>query len=494
MNTYERSVQFAPLRQAVAWAVIATSAGAIACKPSGGPALCSQEGLARLKTAGASEDVITKACPGPTPAERTPESGKREEPAPPKAWKMQPTALSVIKADPPSYLERPALIFVAVKPSDYFNYGYSEARGTHFAFELREVRAEGRVGVEGLYGYAPRSWARPFFEKVTQALQAEGGKYEYTLATLVVAYSKRRQDASTADHIEILAADVGQRFDMDLTSRRNAEPRSKTDGNNEPSPGSVSELPVKVGDDLAAFGRDRPQCRSDEDPGVKVLVCQTASRLGGLEFTSLAVESRGGARIDRVRLQGKRPRSCRETLDSFASTLGTAWTLEPFQETSGNGQVLNALVQGDLQLRVACSDYIGLSLSVEDAWLSLPPGERLAPPEMPIPAPELPLAKAATLARGVGLWPRGIGEVVWNTINNYGSAARTLKVPEARRGELIERYAWPEVQAALANAKGAAAGLSPRSAKAFEDYAGLVASQGWYAQECRKAWSVQQTR
>ncbi|BDG08218.1 hypothetical protein [Anaeromyxobacter paludicola] len=178
-----------------------------------GPALCSLEGLTRLKEAGAGQDVLAKTCPQSGSPEAKSDPGAQPTPPQPTTWKVQPTELSVIKADPPSYLEKPTLVFVAVKPSDYFNYGYRDTRNSHFAFEMRPALDDGRVGSDQLYGYAARSWARPFFEAVNN--QLEGGKYRYATATLIVAYSKRRYDGQSADHVEILAAEVGQKFDMD---------------------------------------------------------------------------------------------------------------------------------------------------------------------------------------------------------------------------------------------------------------------------------------
>lgn len=138
----------------------------------------------------------------PKPAE----SGAQVSPQ--ATWKVPPTALAVIKADPPSYIGKVALVYVGIRPSDYFNFGYGDARNTHFAFELRPALEGGRIGPEQLYGYAERSWARPFFEAVTKSL--ESGKYRYRDATLLVAYVPNRYDGRSADHIEILAAEVGE--------------------------------------------------------------------------------------------------------------------------------------------------------------------------------------------------------------------------------------------------------------------------------------------
>ena len=194
---------------------------------------------------GAEAPVSTRP-PSPTPPALSSQGGTESAPAPAapaanpseKAWKVKPTPLSVIKADPPSYLGKPTLVFVAVKPTDYFNYGYRDARNSHFAFEMRPALENGQTGPEKLYGYAARSWARPFFNEVNQrlgmfVLARDADKKNYVTATLVVAYSKKRYDGRSADHIEILSAEVGEKLDMDpqvVVSLREQRPESAQQG------------------------------------------------------------------------------------------------------------------------------------------------------------------------------------------------------------------------------------------------------------------------
>jgi hypothetical protein len=182
--------------------------GALACAKTDGPGLCSAEGQAKLKASGASDEVLARAC-GAQPPFRAGQPSQEQ----PATWKVPPTPLAVIKADPPSYIEKPTLVLVAVKPSDYFNFGYADARSSHFAFRLRPVTPDGRVGPDALNGYAARNWARPFFEDVVKNL--ESGKFEYMTATLVVTYLTKRFSNDSADHIEILAAEPGRKLDMD---------------------------------------------------------------------------------------------------------------------------------------------------------------------------------------------------------------------------------------------------------------------------------------
>lgn len=254
--------------------------------------------------------------------------------------------------------------------------------------------------------------------------------------------------------------------------------------------GSIDALRVKVGDEFKRAGQRLVNCRSSDFAGTKRIGCRTPLKVGGLKFYSVTYESRGGASVDTVTANGNMPRSCSNALAAFAETLGPSWMVQPFETIARGGQKLTAIIEGDLRLTVSCADFLGLTLSVQDEWLSLSVGNRLDPPEMPQPAPELSLAQATALARypGVSLWPLGVGEVVWSVVENYGNAVESVRVPKSRWSDLATRYAWPEIESALSSARSSTSTLSPRSAKAFEDYATLVASDGWFAGECMKVW------
>lgn len=255
--------------------------------------------------------------------------------------------------------------------------------------------------------------------------------------------------------------------------------------------GSIGLLGVKVGDDFHSAGKGLRGCRAADITGTKRTTCKSPSAVGGLKFSALTYESRGGTRVDRVTLTGTKPRSCSDAIAAFVATLGAGWTVQPFRDLGDSGQEMRAAIEGDMRLRVLCSKYVGFSLSVEDEWLSLPVGDWLAPPGMPQPAPELPLVQVAALARsGISLSPRGVGEVVWAVVENYGNGAKTMKVPKARWPDLASRYAWQEVESALATARRSESGLSARSAQAFEEYAVTVTSDGWFANECMRSWAA----
>ena len=185
-----------------------------------GPPICSTEGIARISDAGVGDTVLGRLCPDWKPIATQENKRTEVEPVP---WKTPPTTLSRIKTDTVSFLDKPALVYVAVKPTDYFNYGYANARETHFGFELAQLGPDGDVQPLRIYGYADRKWARPFFEKVSRDLESAKGKYDWVQATLVVTY-KRSRYQSSSEHLEILAASMGE--DRSLTP----ESRSLGDG------------------------------------------------------------------------------------------------------------------------------------------------------------------------------------------------------------------------------------------------------------------------
>lgn len=119
-----------------------------------------------------------------------------------------PTPLQVLLADPDSATERFVLVHVAVSPSGYFNWGYGNARRTHFAFELRSIlHAGGQPEGPRAYGYAEKAWARPFFQQVTDYMQRNGTSW--APATLVVGFLSKRMTMESVEQLEILAAELG---------------------------------------------------------------------------------------------------------------------------------------------------------------------------------------------------------------------------------------------------------------------------------------------
>lgn len=185
--------------------ILVVVAGLLGCpSQSEGPPLCSRQGLERLRDAGSGDALLLRLCPD----QASPPSSGKEKPDP-GPWKSAPVAPSRIKTDPVSFLEKPVVIFVAVRPTDYFNYGYRNARETHFGFEIAQFASDDNVQPLSLYGYADRRWARPFFEKVSKELEEAAGQYQFVPATLVVTYKKSRYESSP-DHLEILAAVRGE--------------------------------------------------------------------------------------------------------------------------------------------------------------------------------------------------------------------------------------------------------------------------------------------
>jgi hypothetical protein len=205
-------------------AVAMTVLGANGCRSSAeGPPVCSADGKARIRAAGADDSMIAKLCD----ARSTPP----EEPVSERGtWKVEPVPLTRIKNDPPTFMERPTLVYVALKPTDYFNWGYRNARETHFGFELAQMDQDENPTSVRMYGYADRKWARPFFEFVSKHLEEAAGAYDSVPATLVVTYKKARYE-SRPEHIEILAAAPGAEYSADPTEfESNTEVGPSRDG------------------------------------------------------------------------------------------------------------------------------------------------------------------------------------------------------------------------------------------------------------------------
>lgn len=181
-----------------------------------GPPICSTEGIARIIDAGGDTTVLGTLCPGWRPT-GAPEGNRAEADLAP--WKTPPVAPSRIKTDPVSFLEKPAIIYVAIRPTDYFNFGYRNARETHFGFEIAQIEPDNKAQPLSLYGYADRRWARPFFEEVSKELEDAAGEYSFVLATLVVTYKRSRYESSP-DHLEILAASRGEDRSLTPESRK----------------------------------------------------------------------------------------------------------------------------------------------------------------------------------------------------------------------------------------------------------------------------------
>lgn len=187
------------------------------CSRNEGPALCSAEGIARVRDGGGSESLVSRLCPDLAQTSdahvESPDAGQ---------WASPPVSALRIKTDATTYTENPAVIYVAVKPSDYFNFGYRNARETHFAFEIAQFTEGDNAQPMNLYGYADKRWARPFFEAISSELEASGGSFQAVPATLLVTYKRSRVESSR-DHIEILAASRGEDRSLSLSAAQRSE-------------------------------------------------------------------------------------------------------------------------------------------------------------------------------------------------------------------------------------------------------------------------------
>ena len=83
----------------------------------------------------------------------------------PKVVKLETHMPGILKADSASYYDSVATITVPVSISDYFNYAFRDAEGTHYSFMV------GDRHFRSLYAYGPRSDFKGLFDY----LVANGG-------------------------------------------------------------------------------------------------------------------------------------------------------------------------------------------------------------------------------------------------------------------------------------------------------------------------------
>lgn len=95
-------------RQLFAIALVLVSA----CSRSEGPALCSADGVAQLRDGGVSDALIGRLCP-----EAAPKSPAGVETRDAGQWATKPISAPRLKTDSTSFVEKPTVIYVAVKPS-----------------------------------------------------------------------------------------------------------------------------------------------------------------------------------------------------------------------------------------------------------------------------------------------------------------------------------------------------------------------------------------
>lgn len=182
------------------------------------PPMCSDEARVRLLAAGVSETQWATAC-----SDSAGDSGIKAEVAAAidagradveaaRNWKMPPVRIKDLKADIVKYKSEPALVYGKVEPSDYYNYGYQNARGSHYALKIQSINEKsGETLYDEITGYAPREKFKTFFEDLRKQAQES----ERVDATLVLAVLPQRYDSSSADHIEILDARLGRDVDLD---------------------------------------------------------------------------------------------------------------------------------------------------------------------------------------------------------------------------------------------------------------------------------------
>lgn len=119
------------------------------------------------------------------------------------------TRIQMLRLDPQSFVNRTAKIYVGVLASDYYNFGYSDARDSHFAFKACD--GEGRENCANFFMVKDK--ARPLLQKIMEdPNHAEG----FGPVTLIVSNLKFRYQSSSSEEFEILDYRMG--IDKNLSS------------------------------------------------------------------------------------------------------------------------------------------------------------------------------------------------------------------------------------------------------------------------------------
>lgn len=217
-------------RPIAALAVLGLTAG---CQDHQGPPVCSEAGRKLLADHGAPPALWRKICEprgaahadlaenaeeiDRSPSRHTdlavasapPPPTETHLPPPPPPWPVPPTPVYEVTADPAAYLDKLVLLHVRLSPSAYYNYGYGDARDSHFSFSLKNLDEESHLrDFHGLQAYADKVRFRTFFNEVLRLLRQS--RQEDVEATVLVTYLPSRYDRKTADSAEIVKAAVGR--------------------------------------------------------------------------------------------------------------------------------------------------------------------------------------------------------------------------------------------------------------------------------------------
>ncbi len=80
------------------------------------------------------------------------------------------TPLTMVEANTRDYIERTFIVVGGISVQDYYNFGYLEAKGTHVALELEELRADGSLTLKRINVYLRREWSQPLVDVLTEAV------------------------------------------------------------------------------------------------------------------------------------------------------------------------------------------------------------------------------------------------------------------------------------------------------------------------------------
>lgn len=139
-----------------------------------------------------------------------PEDQKAETKDIPEVADSGLTTIEMMKIDPEKFINKAAKLYVYVKPSDYYNFGYSDARDSHFDFEACEQNGNGTVCANF---YIVKSKGR---ELLNAYMKQNDGRHAGPI-TIVASNLKFRYETNSSAEFEMLDFKIGEDPDLSVS-------------------------------------------------------------------------------------------------------------------------------------------------------------------------------------------------------------------------------------------------------------------------------------
>lgn len=139
-------------------------------------------------------------------------SAPAAEPAPAQAAKAAPlveapgsglSTIQMMRMDPAGFLNKTVKLYVYLKPTDYFNYGYRTARDSHFGFEACDGEGN-RQNCANFYIVKDKG------RELLQTVLANGGDKYHGPVSIIASNLKFRYESASSELFEILDYRIGE--------------------------------------------------------------------------------------------------------------------------------------------------------------------------------------------------------------------------------------------------------------------------------------------